>query len=133
MKLPASDLSRLESIIDYADQTQRWPVVIYEPDTSNRMLSEMWKLRGRSAIFMNRGKASEELKDIVNYKYIHTTVPLKNIKCPLLVSTAGLLYGGDKNLMLQNSEKQVFFAAEVATSQKQIKVVDFASETDNQG
>jgi hypothetical protein len=37
---------------------------------------------------------------------------------PLLVSTQGMMFGGEKSLLLQRAEKVVFFAEDVYTSKK---------------
>lgn len=87
-----------DSVLDYADALQRWPVVVYEPDLSGRMLT---KLRDRYG-------------DDLAGKYIHTIKPVHNLKTiPLLISSAGMMFGGDKSLMVQNAEKIVYCAAEV--------------------
>ena len=122
VKFKPDNYSTLASVLDYADLVQRWPVVIYEPDTSNRMLGQLCNHRSKSDILTQRGKTTIDLDLIKEYKYIHTTVPLRNLNIPLLVSTAGMLFGGVKSLMLQNSEKQVYFAAEVHTNSKDTKI-----------
>jgi hypothetical protein len=39
-------------------------------------------------------------------------------RIPLLVSTAGMMYGGDRQLWLQTAEKIVYFSAEVYNKNK---------------
>ena len=91
------------SVLDYADALQRWPVVVYEPDLSGRMLT---KLRNRYG-------------DDLEGKYIHTIKPVHNLKTiPLLISSAGMVFGGDKQMMLQSAEKIVYFSAEVYNKNK---------------
>ena len=59
------------------------------------------------------------------FKYIHTTVPIRNMNSiPLIISSAGLMFGGDKQLMLQRTEKVVFCAVDVYTKQVNPKVKD---------
>jgi hypothetical protein len=53
------------------------------------------------------------------FKYIHTVVPLCNIShIPLLISGAGMLFGGDKQLMIQQAEKVVYCATDVYNKKK---------------
>lgn len=133
-RLPHDQYELIAEVMDYADQVKRWPMVVYEPDTSNKLLGQMCNFRDRGLVHMHRGKNSIDPDKIPEgVKYIHTTVPIKNIKIPLLVSTAGMMFGGDKSLMLQNAEKAVYFAADVHTNKKDNKVASFASETNNQG
>ena len=46
-------------------------------------------------------------------KIVHLSKPVKGQRIPLLVSTAGMIYGGDKECMVQEAEKIVYCAAEV--------------------
>lgn len=134
VKFPEDQYQAIQNILDYADSTQRWPVIIYEPDTTNRMLGQVWNHRKRDQCHLHRGKNTIDMSEVrPEVKYIHTTVPIKNINIPLLVSTAGMLFGGDKSLMLQNASKAAFFAADVHTNKKENKVAEFGSETNNQG
>lgn len=134
VKLSSEQYHLIDDVLNYADNTQRWPVVIYEPDTTNRMLKDILKVRDRTMIHQHRGSHSIDMSQLpAGVKYIHTTVPIKNQSIPLLVSTAGMMFGGDKSLMLQNAEKSIFFAADVHTNKKNHKVAEFASEISNQG
>jgi hypothetical protein len=42
-----------------------------------------------------------------------------------------MMFGGDKGMMLQNTEKAIYFTAEVYTDKKNYKVPEFGSETNN--
>lgn len=100
-----------ESILNYADQVQRWPVVIYEPDLSGRMLTKLKDIYG---------------EDYDRTRYIHTTKPLRDlIHIPILISSAGMLFGGDKMSMLQHAEKIVYCAQDVYNkkSNKSVKKI----------
>lgn len=89
-----------DSILDYADTTERWPVVIYEPDLSGRMLEKLQVKYGNN----------------FGTNYIYTVKPITNLpQIPLLISSAGMIFGGDKQLMLQRAEKIVYYATEVYT------------------
>lgn len=113
-----------KSIIDYADVVQRWPIIIYEPDLSGRMLNKIKALR--SEVWQNKQQKNPTIDQ--KFKYIHTTVPIRNMNSiPLIISSAGLMFGGDKQLMLQRTEKVVFCAVDVYTKQVNPKVKDIAS------
>jgi len=97
-----------DSILDYADTVQRWPVVVYEPDLSGRMLG---KLRDKYGINYNQER------------YIHTIKPIHTqTVIPLLISSAGMIFGGDKQLMLQQAEKVVYCAQDVYNKKTNSKV-----------
>jgi hypothetical protein len=97
-----------DSILDYADTVQRWPVVVYEPDLSGRMLV---KLRDKYGIDYNQER------------YIHTIKPIHTqTVIPLLISSAGMIFGGDKQLMLQQAEKVVYCAQDVYNKKTNSKV-----------
>jgi hypothetical protein len=121
---PTTVTDDLASVLDYADRTQRWPVVVYEPDLSGKLLQRLSELRGQNNIAHILNK-----KDIKNTppqaKYIHTVVPT-SFNIPLLISSAGMIYGGDKSLMVQQAEKVVYCSAEVYNKAGQTKVQTIA-------
>lgn len=103
----------LNHIINYSGLVDRWPIYIYEPDTSFHLRNSA------KAIFKK-----EEILDMT-HKKITDKVDLTGIKCvyfnkskkgwqqriPLLLSTNAMFYGGDKQVMLQLAEKIVFYTA----------------------
>lgn len=122
-----------ESIIKYADHCQRWPVVIYEPDLSGRMLSRIRTLRPDlvyESDYPTRKKLEMSIKNPTidpRFKYIHTTVPIGSMmQVPLLISSAGLILGNEKQFMLLRSEKVVFCAVDVYTKKVNPRVIDIA-------
>jgi hypothetical protein len=113
-----------ESIIDYADTVQRWPIVIYEPDLSGRMLNKIKAIRRQ--VWENKQQKNPTIDS--KFNYIHTTVPIRNMNpIPLIISSAGLMFGGDKQLMLHRTDKVVFCTVDVYTKQGNSKVKDIAS------
>jgi len=113
------------SVIDYADSMERWPVVIYEPDLSDRMLNQLH--RHRPEYIHKNGQVKSPVID-PTWKYIHTTVPIRTLEhIPLLISSAGMVFSGDKQLMIQRTEKVVFCATEVYNKRSTTKVKDIAS------
>lgn len=100
------------SVLEYAMSTDRLPVYIYEPDLTSKLLSKAKEIFTDEEIVEIKGKTSTA--DITpKTKIVHIVKPLKGHKVPLLVSTAGMIYGGEKEYMVQDSEKIVYCAAEV--------------------
>ena len=122
---PTTVADDLASVLDYADRVQRWPVVIYEPDLSGKLLKRLSELRDMNDISRLLNKKDVTL-ETPNAKYIHTIVPV-SFATPLLISSAGMIYGGDKSLMVQNAEKIVYCSAEVYNKAGQTKVQTIAS------
>ena len=116
----------LASVLDYADATQRWPVVIYEPDMSGKLLAQLRTLREGVVEVPRAVKVNERYWDN-EFRYVHAVTPVINRPIPLLISSAGMMYGGDKSLMVQNSEKVVYCSAEVYNKAGQTKVPTIAS------
>jgi hypothetical protein len=105
----------IASVLDYADRLQRWPVVFYEPDLKNRMLNKLVELRPGQ--FVSNNRKNPAIDPAV--KYIHTTVSIINLPViPLIVSGAGMLFGGDKQMMMQHAEKVVYCVADVYNKKK---------------
>lgn len=107
----------LETVISYAEKLNKFPIVIYEPDLSNKLLDKMMGLRSENFMLIKNKKSVPNSFD--GFKYIHTVVPLCNIShIPLLISGAGMLFGGDKQLMIQQAEKVVYCATDVYNKKK---------------
>ena len=105
--------SDFDAVLDYADQLERWPVVIYEPDLSKRMLT---KLKDRYG------------EDYDQERYQHCVKPIKTLDhIPLVISSAGMVFGGAKHIMLQRAEKVVYCAADVYNNRSNTKVKSIAS------
>ena len=100
-----------ESVIQYANLCQRWPVVVYEPDLSHKMLDKLKSLCPDD-FYYNRHDKAPTID--AKYKFIHTYVPIQNLThIPLIISSAGMMFGGDKQLMFQRAEKIVYCAQDV--------------------
>jgi len=99
------------SIIDYAIACDRLPVYVYEPDLNYKLLHKIKTMFGDEEILEikhNRGLININSKT----KIVYITKPVNN-PIPLLVSTAGMIYGGTKEIMVQQAEKVVYCTAEV--------------------
>ena len=120
----------LSSVVKYADLTDRYPIVFFEPDLSSKLFKALADIVGTESIMTHRGRHRVDTMP-EGVKYVYTSVPIKNFNIPLLVSNAGMMFGGDKSLMTQNTEKAVYLAAEVYTNKKDYKVPEFGSEINN--
>ena len=104
--------SDVEEILKYAERVNRLPVYIYEPDLSNRLLDRALEYVGENQCHQVGNKTQVVVGD--NIKVIHTIKPIELAKgVPLLISSAGLVFGGAKQVMIQKAEKVVFCAKDV--------------------
>lgn len=100
------------SVLDYAVKTNRLPVVIYEPDLSNRLLNRLEELYPHDQIQTWSNKKVFEIEP--GKKFIHAIRPVRGMqRIPMLISAAGMIFGGDKQIMMQSAAKIVYVAAEV--------------------
>ena len=99
------------SIIDYAIMCDRLPVYVYEPDLSFRLLKKLQEMFDENEILEIKNKRVPELIDS-KVKVVYSVKPFSH-SLPLLVSAMGMIYGGEKELMMQQAEKIVYCTAEV--------------------
>jgi hypothetical protein len=103
------------TILEYAKVTNRYPVYVYEPDLSGRMLKQIEERFTSdeyvASLTVNKPTVTETTK------VVYITKPVKD-QLPLLISSAGMIYGGEKELMVQRSQKIVYCAAEVYNKKK---------------
>lgn len=99
------------SVIDYAVACDRLPVYIYEPDLSYKLLPRIRTMFSEEEIVEVKHTAVLSTVDSKT-KIVYITKPV-NTPIPLLISTAGMIYGGQKEVMTQQAEKIVYCAAEV--------------------
>jgi len=103
--------SELDQVFEYARLVDRWPVVVYESSGSQQL-----KI------------AVESRMDLAADRFIYSNKPNRSLQSiPLLVSSAGLIFGGDKQIMIQRAEKVVYCAAEVYNTKQVTKVKSIAS------
>lgn len=103
--------SALDQVFEYAGLVDRWPVVVYE-SSGNQQLKT----------------AVESRVDSAADRFIYTNKPNRSLQSiPLLISSAGMIFGGDKQIMIQRAEKVVYCAAEVYNTKQVTKVKSIAS------
>ena len=108
-------MDKYEQVLEYAVSVNRLPVVIYEPDMSYKLYNKLVGLYPTEDICEVKGQKRPTIPDTA--KFVYTTVPLRNIdRVPMLITSSGMIYGGDKQMMAQRSEKVVFIASEIYNS-----------------
>jgi hypothetical protein len=106
------DTSLVERIYRYAQLVNRLPVVVYFSDPSQDL--NMWqRVLGPDVVHVHRGR---ELPNFDAHQVIITTLPVRDVgRIPMLVSHNGLMLGAEKMMMLQNSEKIIYFNQKLRT------------------
>jgi len=115
-KLNAQDSTRIaesfEDIIRYAQTANRWPIYIYEPSLRNDLLALASKYFAPNEIV----QTANQLPDVVtDTRVVHMTKYKSNwnLDMPLLVTANGMLFGGEKQMLLECAKKVVYLAHEV--------------------
>lgn len=102
----------VEAVLAYAISTNRLPVVVYEPDLSRRLLDHLTELYSAEEIYEVKTTKKPDIPEGV--KFIHTAKPIRNLeRVPMLLTSAGMIFGGDKQIMTQRAEKIVYVASDV--------------------
>ena len=106
------DTSLVERIYRYAQLVNRLPMLVYFSDPSQD--TNIWqRVLGADVVHVHRGR---ELPNFGEHKVIITTLPVRDVdRIPLLVSHNGLMLGAEKIMMLQNSEKIIYFNQKLRT------------------
>lgn len=111
---PNSDAAVFEDVIRYADIVNRYPVYVYEPDMSGRLLENfVQKYFDQEHVY--QAQTLKRPKDTVDKRvvYFNKFSASWNQPIPLLISGQGMMHGGEKSLLIQEAEKVVYFATEV--------------------
>jgi len=121
---PLSDgLELLKPMIEYAELSNRWPICIYEPDASNRLRNTARTLFEPGQILDTTDKKLPVEVDLTGIKCVYFN-KLKRAwkhRVPILISTNAMLYGGEKQAILQAAEKVVYYTA--TTYDKEAKTI----------
>jgi len=109
----------LDQLFVYAEVSNRFPIHVYEPDLSDRLRDKfvLGYFNEEDVLFAPR---NNEPIDITGKKVVYFTKYRSHWPqdIPLLVTSAGMMHGAEKTLLLQRAEKVVFFAAEVYNTYK---------------
>jgi hypothetical protein len=102
----------IKDVAEYARATDRFPIFVFEPDLSGRLLTEFTKYFPDQIHNLSSNK-----DEPIDYsaRVIYTNkIPRRPVdRIPLMVSSAGMLHGGDRQIWIQTAEKVVYFAKEV--------------------
>lgn len=102
---------QLNQIVEYARVTNRYPIFVYEPDQSNRLAMILIRQFTKEQI-VNLDDHGEVTAD-TRLVYCTRVPKLAFNHIPLLLTSAGMIFGGDRQVWLQNAEKVVYFTKEV--------------------
>ena len=99
----------VERIVDYANLTQRWPVVVFNPTPENTLPNWSQYFPPDEIMVIKHGKRDVNIEP--GTKLIYSASSVRSLdKIPLLVSHVGMLVGTDKQIMKNRAEK-IFYSA----------------------
>jgi hypothetical protein len=102
----------VKELVNYAELTNRWPIFVYEPDLSGRLLELFGRhIDSQHVVVLNNKNAA--ITDDAKLVYTNKIPRMAIDRIPLMVSSAGMLYGGDRQIWLQAAEKVVYFSNDV--------------------
>jgi hypothetical protein len=101
------NVSHIERLIRYATVTNRLPVIVFDTTPKNS-LAAYQEILGPDAITVLGNRQLTSLDEITTpVVFAHRAVNVDRM--PLIISHVGLIAGGEKSMMIQNSEKIVYF------------------------
>lgn len=107
---PSIDSHAMDTILDYAEAANRYPICIYDPGLGNEF--DFSRFDKSEIIKYNySGKPTTSDYDINNVKLVYANkIPATwNHPVPLLVSTVEMMYGGKRMEWLNRAEKVIFY------------------------
>jgi hypothetical protein len=111
---PNSDATVVKDIIRYADITQRYPIYVYEPDMSNRLLDNFVRANfDPEDVYQSQTLSKPKTPVDKKVIYFNKYSAKWDQPVPLLISGQGMMHGGEKTMLIQQAEKVVYFATEV--------------------
>jgi hypothetical protein len=116
---PNGSTDVFEDLVRYAEITNRYPIYVYEPDLSGRLFNNfVEQYFEQDDVY--RATTLKKESDIVEKKvvYFHKFHTSWAQPIPLLVSGQGMMYGGEKSMLLQQAKKIVYFVTEVYNNKK---------------
>lgn len=105
-------------LVEYAELCNRWPIFVHEPlpQEVNYNLKELIKQHARPEQILITDRIRQLKKVDTNKKFVYISKKIsitEDLHVPLLISTIGMYFGGQKQLLLQQAEKVVYFTADV--------------------
>lgn len=114
LKIDAQNYSTLiKDVSDYAKISNRFPIFIYEPDLSGRLLKEFQEHFDGSIVMLGKKNQIVDIPQDTKIVYANKIPNQQFDRIPLMVSSAGMLYGGDRQMWIQTAEKVVYFTKDV--------------------
>ena len=117
IKFAPSSIARstiLDDLFIYANITNRFPIYVYEPNLSDELRNTfVYGYFNEDEVLIvprDNNPIDTTGKKVVYFTKYRATWP---DHIPLLVTSAGMMHGAEKTLLLQRAEKVVYFAAEV--------------------
>lgn len=103
----------LKPMVDYCQLVDRWPLCVYEPDTSLRLRNTLGTMFEPHEILDVGDRKATIPVDFTDIKVVYFSKMKRtwHQRIPILVSTNAMLYGGEKQAMLQAAEKVVYYTA----------------------
>jgi hypothetical protein len=103
---------KLKAVVDYARGVNSLPIYVYDPSAKGTFDFYASMFEPGEAVEVGNVKNFQQPGPEVKLVWTHR--PLKvEWEIPILISYIGLLIGGDKNYMLQHSNKVFFYCADV--------------------
>jgi hypothetical protein len=116
---PTPDATVFEDIIAYANIAGRWPIYVYEPDMSDRLYEKfVLKYFNPEQVHRVGNDKKEPVNDGNKIVFFNKFKSDWTQPIPLLLSSVGMMHGGEKNMLLQRAKKVVYFAADVYNNQQ---------------
>jgi len=110
---PTSDQSIYSDVIKYAKITNRYPIYVYEPDMSKRLLENFVSQFESDDIYQAKTLRANTFVADKKVVYFDKFTARWDQPIPLLISGQGMMHGGEKTILIQQAEKVVYFATEV--------------------
>jgi hypothetical protein len=105
----APGASLVREIMNYAVATNRLPVHVYEPDLSDRLRQAF-----AQCVAPNEMSSPADKTDQTKVVFFNTIEKQQNFDhVPLLISSAGMMIGGERMMFIQNAKKIVYFSHDV--------------------
>ena len=99
----------VRDIAEYARATDRFPIYVYEPDLSDRLKTEFNRYFPGAMMTLDNKVMDKGITDKIKVVYT-TKIPRTPVeRIPLMISSAGMLFGGDRQVWIQTAEKIVYF------------------------
>lgn len=118
-----TELEELNPVFEYAQFTNRYPIYIYQPNLVDIKHSKIEELVSKyftaQEIFkLGNNKSVANIPADAKVIFTHKLTKQAPKQIPILITFAGLIYGGDKSLWLQKAERIVYSCHEVYNKKK---------------